>query len=357
MNYLYRDILDMGLTLEREYSPPKVCDGLCKELVELGNALVKNIARIGSLAVLPAWLVEESQKMRHAADRILLRHCGTLEARPSVDFSNADLMKERILLSSQEPKDLEKSADSIDYVHGSENLISWVRGPTLFAAGADNFTNLISLIREPWPRTATSYLYSSLILGAYTAFEALATDLWLVSLNLRPKSLVKNMLLAHTTPRNEDSTSRGQEPSIRFSDLSEYDFNVSAVMGKLLKEQRRANFDSLYGIRLAYESAFRLPEDKKKHRTSEELKHLFTSSHSDLRCLESLRNLIAHRGGVVDEKFRREVEKTAPDLYTTHQGEMLQLNGQQVSKYVMAAVQFSLLLLHFVDKWLAKYPE
>jgi len=209
--------------------------------------------------------------------------------------------------------------------------------------------------QKVWRENAIGSLYSSLIIGAYTAFEVLATDLWLVAVNERPKSLAKYALEFARGDTSEPKAAR-QEPSVLLSTLAAYDFNVSGAVGDFLRESNRVKFDSLNGIQTAYKAAFRIPEDKKK-RVSNQLSELFKGAYNDLYAIEAVRNLMAHRGGKVDQKFLDQVKGYDAGWSATLKDQPLQLAGQQVSKLVLASVRFSSSLLVFVNDWLSKYTD
>jgi len=157
-------------------------------------------------------------------------------------------------------------------------------------------------------------------------------------------------------PDDGRKQSKQQEPRIRFLDLAAHGFNVAESMGRLLKEQNRVSFECLMDIKTAYLDAFRLTEDK-KHRPSEPLVQLFDRFFADLKTLESIRNLLAHRGGVVDNKFLDELRTWSPSLADLPIGQPLSVDGDMVSKFLGSVAEASVCLLNFVADWLAKRPE
>ncbi len=154
----------------------------------------------------------------------------------------------------------------------------------------------------------------------------------------------------------EGRSSKQQEPRIRFVDLAAHDFNVGNRMGRLLKDHGRVSFECLWDIKTAYLDAFRTPEDRKR-RPSEPLVQLFDRFFGEMKCLEAIRNLLAHRGGVVDIRFIENVRKYSALLSTLAIGQPLPVDGPMVRKYLGVVAESSVSLLNFVANWLAKRLE
>jgi len=202
---------------------------------------------------------------------------------------------------------------------------------------------------------------STVLVGAFTAFESMATDMWVRAVNRRPNTLGANLVKFPTCrPRAARSSSEKekdqQQPTIRLSELADAGFNVSTGVGDLLKRLHRVSFESVYGIESAYYSAFRNSEDK-KGRPSNGLAALFAPAIADLETLEEIRNLILHRGGVVDQDFKDRVRPYAPALANLPLKEPLPVNGQMVERYASMAYSFCGHLDTFIADWFAKHPE
>lgn len=225
-------------------------------------------------------------------------------------------------------------------------------------------------------------LFGSILVTSWMTFEMLATDLWIAAVNARPKTLAWNVVIPPTTAKkvpntherkkpdsiqqkvNSGAKKKGgelkdapqfkqQAPTISFDSLAGHGFNISEEVGQFLKDDRRVNFDSLRGIRIAYYDAFRTPGDDSQ-RTSQPLVDLFEKHFDDLKSLEAIRNLIAHRGGTVDPKFLAEVEEHDKQLAQLPEKEPLEADGDFVLKYMKAVDSACVELFGFVDNWLAK---
>lgn len=240
-----------------------------------------------------------------------------------------------------------------------------------FATAADEIRYVSSGKSENTLSVGMEAILHAAILGAFTAFESCATDLWIKAVDLRPSTLAYNVVMLDTTAsvRREDkkpvdsakqkkqprSGVKQQEPTIKFTSLANHNFNVSLRMGHFLKEEGRVSFSSLWGIKTAYYDAFRTPGDD-DHRTAAPLASFFDSAYPELKALEAIRNLLAHRGGIVDQQFREEVEGQA-SLYALSLGEMIPVDGVMVQNYLRAVIQVSVFLLNFVAEWIDTHKE
>ena len=213
-----------------------------------------------------------------------------------------------------------------------------------------------------WPNVKFglyAILCSSLIYS-WTAFESLATDLWVKAVDLRPRTLGKNMAaLESTKGENSNTKAAKNEKKLPFADLSLFDFNLSGSVGKILKESELVKFTSLHSIKTAYFDAFRYPSSagSTDYKIYNSIYHIFESSYSILSCHESIRNLLAHRGGIIDKKFRSETELYDKSLseYKNNVGNArIAIDGEMVLKHIRNVIDTSLRLLKAVGSWLAK---
>jgi hypothetical protein len=210
-------------------------------------------------------------------------------------------------------------------------------------------------------------LLNSAIVGALTAFESCATDIWTIAVNARPQTLAWNVVMLpptgakkadrHDSMSQQTFTAKGQEPKFDFSSLAEHGFDVSRNMGDVLRESKRVTFNSIAAIRCAYFDAFRSVCEDKKYRIDNRILDIFDHSFPDLQCLDSLRNLIAHRGGVVDDRFRREVEECSPEMFNLASNRPFPITGEMVSRYLACVTSASTSLLNFVAEWLANHSR
>jgi hypothetical protein len=337
INQIERAISDGGLL-----RPPT-----SSELKSASNALDENLYRVFTLAKLPEWLTELTTRHQLIVDWAMFNLTGTpfpqTGQRPSPEAAYTE--KCRLADVFRQPDGpslitLPRPGMSADEV-GRESF------------GLNNLVGTLSLFSDTWIAVAIQSLYSALVIGAYTAFEMAATDIWLAAVNARPRTLAARAL---EFGRGAESHTKAQEPSVPLATLAEYDFDISRNVGEYLRESRRVSFDSLKGIDAAYKAAFRIPEDREK-RISNVLTDLFRESNADLKALEAVRNLFAHRGGKTDERFRAQIRGYDEEWYASPLGEPVRLDGAHVAKFVTTTVRFSSSLLAFVDDWLSTYTD
>ena len=82
----------------------------------------------------------------------------------------------------------------------------------------------------------------SQITGTWTAFEAMAGDLWEAALNYKPRELAKLSGSKH----GKDSKQIGLDQ------IQRYNFDLSTHMGTIFVGTNKYQFDRLSGIREAY---------------------------------------------------------------------------------------------------------
>lgn len=171
----------------------------------------------------------------------------------------------------------------------------------------------------------------SMVTSSYAAFETLAADLWIDTLN------------KHPTPLAVDWCDKNNTKKIALTDLASQGFNVSGGMGNLLVEIG-ASFAKLAEIKSQYCDAF---------------------GHTAKGCFEpgdmlylaaKVRNLIAHRGGIVDARFKKEVA-SFPAYADQRLGGHLSLTGSMVRELVDACVGSAVKLTLYVDHWTVSHAH
>jgi hypothetical protein len=205
------------------------------------------------------------------------------------------------------------------------------------------------------------YAISAQIIGAWTAFEALAGDLWEVALNLHPRKLAslvgKSKRIAQTAGRDkwsddDDESEDGETspdkqgdekvvPLKRIHDITFGTFNLEQRMGTLLK--KRFKFTSLHGIRKAYSSAFA----ERKDLIDKAL------SRKSLDAISLVRNLLVHKGGRADDAYLREA-KGVPGTPELTAGQEIKLTGGVSHALINPAILAGVDLLKAVDEWVNK---
>ncbi len=161
----------------------------------------------------------------------------------------------------------------------------------------------------PQIRIANQALIAAIVVTAYGALENLMVELRSVVLQLRPK--------------------------------------LAANVPKQLLNRRNLN-----DLRTTFEKIFGKRSDNPSHELSKE----FASHYQALLVLEAVRNLFAHRCGIVDEKFRERV-KTAPALQHLKVGDELFVDFGIARALTGTARDFGVYLIRFVDWWLNTHPN
>jgi hypothetical protein len=170
-------------------------------------------------------------------------------------------------------------------------------------------------------------IFAAMVMASYAAFETLAADLWVAAVNRH-----------HRLATNWVEKNPGKELSPKI--LSDYSFDVSSRMGTVLHTTKKVSFESLGDIRAAYNQAFK-----------GELNDAFDAN---LTKAEKTRHLFAHRGGLVDQKFKSDMrDHSEYDKIVI--GERLRLIGPVTGSHVTACAKSGVNLLKDVDKWSAMH--
>jgi hypothetical protein len=177
----------------------------------------------------------------------------------------------------------------------------WISG---IEADAKHLANQAANSTVPMIRTAHQSLVAAIVVMSYAALENLMVDLRGIALALRPEL-------------------------------------ASAVSKKLLNRR------NLHDLRTTYEAIFGRESKNPAHQLSKE----FASFYGGLLVLEAVRNLFAHRCGIVDKKFLERV-KTAPALKNLQVDQELFVNFDIARALAGLARDFGVYLIRFVDWWL-----
>ncbi|MEO2088515.1 MAG: hypothetical protein ABGY75_03330 [Gemmataceae bacterium] len=125
--------------------------------------------------------------------------------------------------------------------------------------------------------------------------------------------------------------------SITYSILKKYDFNLSDKLGTVIHRSRKFDFNRLEGIQYAYSVVF-----------GESVRGVLRPHYTTLSLLEAARNLLVHRGGEIDPKFRERVQKS--DVFgRLEDGDPLMLDGEIVQRFASAVFACGVDLLTKID--------
>jgi len=171
------------------------------------------------------------------------------------------------------------------------------------------------------------------LVGTWTAFETLSGDLWEAALNCHPHELSQ----FNGKPKGHE------EWKVASGYLHKHGYDLTKVVGTVLKNQKRYSFGQLSDIKKAYKHAF-----------SKGIKDIDAIIGSDLRALEVVRNLLVHRAGIVDEKFIGET-KNMPRFSGLKVNDELPMTGDLVATLLSSTIGSSLELYSEVERWLASH--
>jgi hypothetical protein len=189
-------------------------------------------------------------------------------------------------------------------------------------------------------------LMSSILLGAWTAFEVLTEDLWVACLNVRPRLGILAFNADIEPGDSADVVDQKQRQIFRAQawQIREYRYDLTNHMGDLLRD--KWGFTKREKAFEAYAKVFEEDESS--------LKSIF--SDVKLRSLCAVRNLIVHKAGVVDNDFIRSV-KSDQLLNHLKKDDRLAVNGDMVVGLVIAAFAGGKKLIAFTSEWLKSHGD
>ena len=284
-------------------------------LTPIATTFSNNARDINDMLVLPGAFLKRGISMGLRVGEAK----ATLGPRAELDLSKARRLSEQILQSW-------------------ENCVS----DDEFGAELDDAVtqDISHLTRSSQPiRACIDLLLRASIASAWTMFECLAADTWEALVNSRPRNLIQGAVAFIPGIEEKDYTAR---KGISVGDLVKHGFDLRNSLGSLLKV--RYNFTGMDDIGKAYFAIF--PANSG---SGLEIGRVVQSH--DLYVLQACRNLVVHRGGLVDEAFRRMTKHEFPDCAV---GTPLPVDGPLVSQLVNASITCGCDLLTFADDFLVR---
>lgn len=175
-------------------------------------------------------------------------------------------------------------------------------------------------LSRPWLFAITVYIW--------TAFECLAGDLWVASLNHATKL---GQRILSSIPHDDAEKFGLSRRHIDVGLAARYGFDLRRSLGTVLRS--KFDFSSVDGIEVAYKQAFGI------------VSPLHETDCATLSELEQVRHLIVHRGGVADDKFLKLTK------LKVRRAKILSLALSQVGDYMAGMTLGCVGLLKIVDKW------
>jgi hypothetical protein len=201
-----------------------------------------------------------------------------------------------------------------------------------FSMGINYVESLIAL--HPNMGDSADAIFASIILGSWTAFECLASDLWAIGVDKGPKTVAACLFLSNRLERGEDN--------LTLEKLASLDSDIRVSPGSFLKEVGRVSFQRLDQIVKFYSIAF--GDEYKKVFDDTAVGYIFA--------LSSIRNVLTHRSGIADRKFVDKISGRFPEFDQAKVNYPLLLDGQIVSKLRMAAAEVGAELITRIDSLL-----
>jgi hypothetical protein len=333
------------------------------ELTDAVNGFIGNMDRVVSMCVIPVQLVnlseplwtrwKDAEKEVHCNDSLRSNYDNFVKRRPEI----------AAVLKPFEPWYLPALDDHKEDPH---NLKLWEHGLYLIDVMTEKTGGYLG--------NALEATLSGMVLGAWTAFETLAGDLWVASVNAQPEYLAgltgagnriekivrekpkqshKNMEVEEGNKVTSDGIDDTCEPLSQrqvtlgmMCKVTRGKYDLADKMGTLLAEATRVQFTTLEAIREAYSLAF---SEKVRRAKTSQIDAALASKGFDT--LSAVRNLIVHKAGVADEEYKGK-DWCLPTSLQLREKEKLQLDGEKCRDLVAPVAQACVGLIKSVDSWL-----
>jgi hypothetical protein len=283
------------------------------------NAYDRNIRRVWSLTIFPAVTINAT----HIIEKRTYEK--KLEYRRKV--LTGSITKQQFAEIVQKAIDADADEREKILAGGGKEATELLQREAAFGFGV-----LTAMLSRNLRHGADAWL-SAQITGTWTAFEALAEEIWVAAVNAHPVGLAD---------LDGAKKGTGEEKKIDLSVLQRYGYNPSNHMGTVLS--RRYSFDRIEDIRRAYHEASFEGDAK--------INEIITDRALD--ALSLTRHVIVHNGGVVDEQFLRR-KNDLPAAILGNVGEALPLTGTVTSDLVSPVMRRGWELISAVDDWLSAH--
>jgi len=283
-----------------------------ESLRDVSDAFLANIIRTETFAKMPAYLSLMVQRNQSWTDYAIAKTGG--EINPNI--------REYRELPPEVAKFAKPSVDKFVSSSRDEILelfdnvgIKYVERTLEFAEGI---------------RVSMQALLSTVVLESWTAFETLASDLWVTAVDKGPKEVRLRVANSSRLLKPDDN--------IGPKELLDAEHDPSSNYGSSLRELGRVSFQKLDYIKRFYSIAFDYNFDK-----------LFNEAEGGyITALSAFRNVLIHNSSKADKKFLKQVEPF-PDFKQIAKDDSLALDGETVLKLRNSAMLLGQELIKFVD--------
>ena len=179
-------------------------------------------------------------------------------------------------------------------------------------------------------RESMTALLSTIVLESWTAFESLASDLWVAAVDQGPKDIRNRVMLSKTLLVPDDQ--------ITAEKIHELEYDSSRQLGSFLRDVGKVSFQKLDYIRRFYCAAF-----------GKEIDQLFEKTEDGyIFALSAFRNALIHKAGKADRRFVKTVARFE-EFRSINPKDHLMLDGEIVRKLHNSAIVLGWELIGFVD--------
>jgi hypothetical protein len=291
-----------------------------ESLKPVGKSYERNIKRMYSLVLFPPAAVWITMTVQRCTDRVEAKF-PRMDKRNRVALIEAEVKKQM----QRETTIIEQGGKFAEQLIEQQQKVSFhilsEQGNAEFRDGP-----------EAW--------MASQIIATWTAFEAMAGDLWEAALNAKPAILAKLSGRNPSKPRSSSDDPR----RIKLDYLYRYNFDLSDHMGSIFVEDKRYSFDRLDGIREAYADAFSVDGDQIARIVDDQA----------LEISSLVRNNLVHNGGIIDAAYLRRTSVLPPEAIGGL-GEPILIDGELVAKINRPMIKAGHDLIVAVDSWLASH--
>jgi hypothetical protein len=289
-------------------------------LSEVHEAYGRNLNRVYALMVFTPAIVHTAGTLTEITTRLHLENFLKPESARLDRIAFADELEARIAANANERRRVLEKKD--------DEARKKVQQEIFFG-----FDAIQSFLQNDLSEAADAWL-SAQLTGTWTAFEAMAEELWINALNLHPRGLAE--LKGAKKGSSEDK-------KVDLKWLQMHDYDLSSKMGFVLS--KRYSFDKLDEIRNAYNDAF--GDDENIIST--------IISNRDLDALALTRHVIVHNGGIMDAEYLKR-KSVLPSAILGNAGDHLRLDGEVVAMLMTPVMQLGWHLIAAVDQWLDNHP-
>jgi hypothetical protein len=303
------------------FHTPKVRMPAIKSIVELYRY---NVVRTRYLMLMPALIGDQAFSLQRSLDIAEFQIFGNLSEadRPQHETSRIQCRSVEIFNKN--------TADGLKMRETGE----WDR--FVYQKHKEGIIPALILSKSNHARAMFEAMINAYIISAWTAIETLLGDLWEESLNIDPHGL------AHLNgkPVSSSKDGRNQEKAVAIDIISEHNFDLSHVMGSVLR--RRFEFSRLENARQAYALAF----------SSRNTKVIDAINSKELDALCVIRNLLVHKSGIADDLYIKHSNRLR--LPKAAKGDVVNIDGEIAISIIKPAFECGSNLLAAVDEWLKK---